>query len=191
MHKRADITINIVTDSDPVLATVIKKETNPNRQVITEEMGVHKEWYVQAKEQSRETLPEFLDHLMNDYEHDYGTICHAIAAGAIATAVVINRGPQGGITGYQSGAVMWEFIRNWQYMDGPLRLIEFSEMLYPQNADQFDKVVSKSTWAELQKMAKEKLILPDCMLSAHPDVIAHWKSIVDGVVPFGWKVGNE
>ena len=36
---------------------------------------------------------------------DYGTVCHAIALSAVA------RTAQGGITGFQAGAVMWEFIK--------------------------------------------------------------------------------
>ena len=82
---------------------------------ITEEMKIHEEWYKQAKEQTLETLPAFLNHLINDYGHDYGTICHAIAAGAIGAAYALERSPQGGITGFQAGCIMWCFIRHWNY----------------------------------------------------------------------------
>ena len=42
-------------------------------QVITEEEKVHEQLYEQAKEQTLATLPEFLRHLAQDYQHDYGT----------------------------------------------------------------------------------------------------------------------
>lgn len=46
-------------------------------------------------------------------EHDYGTICVAIGAIAAAAARAADRSPNGGITGFQAGAVFWEFTRAW------------------------------------------------------------------------------
>lgn len=148
------------------------------------------EWYVEARKQTRETLPAFLDHLMNDYEHDYGTICHAMSCGAIATIWTIDHSSQGGITGFQSGAIMWEFLKHWNFRSNKtgLRIIDFDDMLYPQYADQFEKKIRKSTWEALQKEAREFWAKsPD----AHPDVIAHWKSIGEGVIPFGYSVSED
>jgi hypothetical protein len=62
-------------------------EADKNRRAITEKDGVHKEWYEQAKKiQGPSELTTFVAHLLNDYIHDYGTICHACAAAAIAGA---------------------------------------------------------------------------------------------------------
>ena len=41
---------------------------------ITEEMHLEKEWFANAKKQTLETLPAFMNHVLNDYCHDYGTI---------------------------------------------------------------------------------------------------------------------
>lgn len=167
------------------------EEQAPEKNVceITEEMGVHKEWYKQAKEITAETLPEFIRHLSEDYNHDYGTICHALAAGAIATCWVINRSPSGGITGFQAGGVMWEFIKNWMhYENDPMRLVKYDNMLYPQYGHNFEKIISKNTFKWLQKEANEKLTASE---NAHPEVIEHWKSIVDGQVPFGYEIGED
>ena len=57
-----------------------------DKMAITEEMHLEKEWFEQAREQKLETLPEFMNHILNDYRHDYGTICHAISACALAAA---------------------------------------------------------------------------------------------------------
>ena len=157
------------------------------RQVITEEMGVHKEWYKQGEGMTLDKLPEFINHLLNDYTHDYGTICHAIAAGTVATAWAMNNDPHGGITGFQAGAVMWEFVRNWMHEDGPMKLVRYDNMLYPQYDDNFDKVISKETFEYLQEKAKENLERGE----AHPSVMAHWQSIVDGNVPFGYKIKED
>ena len=40
---------------------------------ISEEQNLKKIWFEEAKEQTIETLPMFINHIMNDYDHDYGT----------------------------------------------------------------------------------------------------------------------
>jgi len=160
-----------------------------NKKTITEEMGIHKEFYKEAKGMTLDKLPEFLNKLMDDYEHDYGTICHALAAGAIATMWAMNKHPQGGITGFQAGCIMWEFIRNWMNEEGPLKLLSYEKMLYPQYIDRFDKIISKDTWEWLQEQAKQKL--DGDIKEVHPTVVAHWSSIKDGEVPFGYRVAEE
>jgi hypothetical protein len=157
---------------------------------ITEEMNVHKEWYAQASKQTLETLPEFLRHLMEDYGHDYGTIVHALAAGSIATAWAMNGAPHGGITGFQAGAVMWQFIRGWNYEENKtgMKLINYDKMLYPQYDHMFAKTIKQSTWENIQKEAKKFLEREDYV---HPNVRQHWKSIVAGVVPFGYTIESE
>ena len=125
------------------------------KQQITEEMKIHEVWYKEAKDMTLEGLPEFINHLMNDYGHDYGTICHAMTAGGIATMNAINKSDQGGITGFQAGAIMWEFIRNWMYRDNKtgLKLMDYDKFLYPQYEYTFDKTINVCTWAAIQKEA--------------------------------------
>lgn len=158
------------------------------KQEITEEMGVHKEWMVEAKDMTLEKLPEFLRKLTQDYHHDYGTICHAIAAGAIAGAWSVERTPQGGITGFQAWAIMWEMIRGWGvFGDGPKTMTKYENMLYPQYAESF-RSISPDVWEWLQKKAKENL---EAKGPASDNVIAHWKTIVGGEIPFGYRISKE
>lgn len=161
------------------------------RTKITEEMKVHEEWYKEAKEQTLETLPAFLKKLTEDYMHDYGTICHAMAAGALATCWAINKSSVGGITGYQAGFVMWKFVRNWNYSDNKtgLRVIDYDNLLYPQYAHYFKNKMSTEQWENLKKTAAEKL--QNDSGNAHPNVVEHWRSIVNGKVPFGFIVSND
>jgi hypothetical protein len=165
-------------------------EADKNRRAITEKDGVHKEWYEQAKKiQGPSELTTFVAHLLNDYIHDYGTICHACAAAAIAGAWTVDHDKrQGGITGFQTGAIMWEFISHWNHSgDSPMKLIDFEDMLYPQYEDRFGEI-SADTFSWLQKEAARKMAEnPD----AHSEVYAHWKSIVDGMVPFGYRVSTR
>ena len=160
---------------------------------ITEEMHVEKEWFEQAREQTLETLPDFINHVMNDYIHDYGTVCHAISACAIAAAWAADNTENGGITGFQASFVMWNFVKQWSYSSNKcgLKIIDYDDMLHPQYEHKFtQKTISSDIWESLQERAKE-LLEENKNGIAHPDVREHWKSIVNGVVPFGYVVKGE
>lgn len=159
-------------------------------QKITEEQKVHPAWYEEARQQTVETLPAFIKKLSEDYEHDYGTICHAIAAGAIGAAWAVDRSPHGGITGFQAGAIMWEFILHWNYNGNRcgLRLLDYDKLLYPQYADMFEKTISQETMDKLQAEAKSILTDGKDIQTTHPDVLNHWKSLAEGNPPFGLTV---
>lgn len=122
---------------------------------ITEGMNVHKEWYEKAKSVKLEELPDFINSLMNDYSHDYGTICHALAAGGIATMWAMNKHEQGGITGFQAGCIMWQFIREWNCKNNKtgLKMVDYDNMLFPQYEHKFEKTIDQSTWESIQKEA--------------------------------------
>lgn len=163
------------------------EEFKDNRRIpIQEEDGAHKAWYKEAREvRTPKELARFTERMRSAYRHDYGTICHAVAASAVAAAWCVDRGPTGGITGFQAGAIFWEFARAWKHVEGPARLLEYDNMIYPQYAEQFDKIISANTWEHLQKKAAEHLAAET---HAHPDIAAHWRGIVEGKVPFGYRV---
>ena len=155
--------------------------------VINEEMHLEKDWYKEADKQTLDTLEDFIKHLMNDYYHDYGTVCHAIAASAIAAGHAACNEPQGGITGFQASFVMWDFIKEWMYSQNKcgMKLTNYDDMLYPQYEYKFQKTITPGAWEKIQEEAKKNLENNDyaCL-----EVRAHWKSIVDGKVPFGYIV---
>lgn len=164
--------------------------------VITEENNKAdiEEWFQQAKKQTLETLPEFIRHLMADYHHDYGTIVHAMTACAIATVWACDRTDQGGITGFQAGFLMWGFIRHWSFENNKtgLRILNYDDLLFPQYESKFDKTISPEVWECVQKQAREYLKGIDGKEPFTADsVVAHWKSIVDGKVPFGFTVKED
>ena len=130
----------------------------PERLVITEWENVQQEWYAAARAMTVAKLPEFVRHLTEDYDHDYGTLCHAVAAAALAAAHAVNHSPTGGITGFQAEGVMWQFVVKWLYLGGePLRLVHYREMLYPQYDTKFAKTITSETWRWLQAEAAELL----------------------------------
>lgn len=157
-------------------------------QPIDESMHLEKEWFQEAKKQTRDTLGQFIDHLMTDYQHDYGTICHAIAAAALAATYAADNSPQGGITGFQAGFIMWDFIKQWMYPTNTcgLKIVDYDNMLYPQYERHFDKTIPSHTWELLQAQAKE--LLKTEAHDAHNEVYKYWQSIANGQVPFGYII---
>jgi hypothetical protein len=147
--------------------------------------------FKEAQEQTIETLPGFINSVMDGYVHDYNTIGSAIAAVAIAAATAANRHESGGITGFQAGFVLWNFIFNWSYENNKcgMKLLDYDKFLLPQYESEFERVISESTWEKLQEEAKERLENNDGY--AVKTVIKHLKSVVDGNVPFGYKIKKE
>lgn len=140
------------------------------------------EWYRQARKiDSPEALRQFAEHLVTVYRHDYGTICHAIAATALAGAYAVENSPTGGITGFQSGAVMWQFIQEWNQERDPMRLLKYRDLLYPQSVGRVTEL-SKETWVWLQEEARE-LLSNNPQASVHPVVWAHWQQLAEGRIP--------
>lgn len=151
---------------------------------------IKEEWFTKARNiESTEELKAFIDHLFNDYVHDYGTVVHAISASVLATAWMGSSTQ--GITGFQAGFIMWDFIKKWSFSTNKtgLKLIDYDKMLYPQYEKKFDKKISSSTWNMLKSEAKKRL--EDSPFELATRVRAHLQSIVDGVVPFGYEVEQE
>ena len=159
-----------------------------SRKPITEDMNLQDEWYKRAKSMKPDEFPEFFREMTDDYIHDYGTVCHAMAAVGLAAMFAFNNseGARGGITGFQAGCVMWEVIRHMNYEDNKcgLRLLNMDDLLYPQYEHKFT-AISKDTWDAVKKEAQKRLLERG---AAHPDVVAHWESIINGKVPFGLRI---
>lgn len=161
------------------------------KKAITEDMNLQKEWYERAKSMTPDKFSDFFRELTEDYEHDYGTVCHAMAAIGLAGMYAFNNSEasKGGITGFQAGCVMWQVILHMNYESNKcgLKLLDMDELLYPQYEYKF-KAISSDTWDAVYKEAAKKLSETD---EAHPAVIAHWRRIVNGNVPFGLEICDE
>ena len=137
---------------------------------------------------SFEQLVSYLEHIKDNSNTGYGTAPRAIAQASLAVAWYL--ASEFGITGFQAGFVMWDFIHDWQYPSNKcgLRIVDYDNMLYPQYDDKFEKTISSNTWNNLQKQAKERL---ENEKYVHERVAAHWQSIVDGKVPFGYTIKEK
>lgn len=99
-----------------------------------------------------------------------------------------------GLTVFQTGAVMWGIIDNTitEDHDVGMKMLNFNNMLYPQYEHRFEKSIPPEVWHTIQKRAKELIEENEKSdFKAHKNVVAHWKSIVDGKIPFGFIVKEE
>lgn len=139
---------------------------------------------------SFDELVDFLKYIEENCNTGYGTAPRAIAQAALAVLWYLCE--KFGITGFQAGCAMWDFITDWSFRDNKcgLKIVDYDNMLYPQYGYKFEKTISPDVWKALQEQASENLKenASDKMRTAHPDVIAHWKSIIDGKVPFGYSI---
>jgi hypothetical protein len=148
------------------------------------ELELRAEWHTEAKAMTMEKLPAFIEKLGN-YPGDYGTCCVAIGAAAVATANAMNRAPVacGGITGFQAGAVCWEFIRGWGAFGGEdsiLQIFDWEHVLYPQY-DGKTITIKRATWERLQELARKNI--EKAGEYAHSAVVQRWKDVAAGHVP--------
>lgn len=137
-----------------------------------------------------EKLTAYLKDIEENYNCGYGEA--PIAMGQAAAAVAWYFSKQFGITGFQAGFVMWEFLRNWTYRNNQtaLRVVNYDDMLYPQYDYKFEKTITPETWESIQEAAKKNLET-DHGYSVHPKVREHWESIVAGNIPFGYTIRED
>jgi hypothetical protein len=179
-----------------------------NRVAIDEETSTEliASWY-KARPKSPRELRTFVDNLLDKYTHDYGTIVHAAAASALAAVHAVNADPlQGGLSGFQAGAIAHEFVRKLLAIQGPLSFVDYERMLTPRNADRFEKTIPRGAMDWLQTKARERLahhkLLTDLIEREtargevphnddHPlsaELLAHLTAIAEGVAPFGYTI---
>ena len=173
-------------DKDELMDLCYPKD--PNKTTVREEDHPEKEWFAEATKMELDRLPAFIDKILHGYNHDYGTACHAVAACALAAAWAACGDDCIGLSGFQAGFVMWDFIRNWTYTNNQtcMKIVNYDDMLYPQYEHKFEKSITKETFESIQKIARKNL---EEKGYAHPAVIKHWQSIVDGEIPFGYVEG--
>jgi hypothetical protein len=123
--------------------------------------------------------------------HTYSSIGIACTGAALAAIRTVDHSDCGGITGFQAGWIAWEFTMRFLHIDGPMRRVEFRHMLYPQYEADFDKTISPAVWKDLQEQARAHLAEVEAGGFGAEEVVAHWKSIVGGTVPFGYRVKKD
>lgn len=160
------------------------------KQKITEEMGLQKIWKEHAeKVRMSDEVKIFIDELQNNYEHDYGTIVHALEAVMIAAYNVLEKSPQGGITGNQAGYLGWTFVRRFiTDTKGPQRVVTYEHLLYPHLVNRSFLAISKETMKWVREEAKRKLEQTEFEryeIQPNPELKAYWEELIAGKIPEG------
>lgn len=142
-------------------------------------------WYTKAENVSNiEELTDFVKWIFSQ-EADYELAVHAVSAIAIAATWCGEN--KYGLTGFQGSFVGLQYLLHWTYRYEDcigIKVTDYTEMLYPQNRRHFEKTISSNMFSDLQKKAA-KLLQKD---GGAQTVREHWRSIVNGEVPFGYKI---
>lgn len=157
---------------------------------IHEEDDIHLQWFQELKEiDNTKDLLVFIERLLNDYDHDYGTVCHATVASALATIRVFSKIE--GMTGNQMGFVMWGIIKELCFRDNKLglKIIDYDNLLYPQYEDKFKFTITNEKCEALQFECYKKIKNTNYR-NAHIEVLTHWYETVNGKKPFGCEIKN-
>ena len=125
------------------------------------------------------------------YKHDYGTIVHGCYAAMIGAFNYLNKQDCGGITGFQARCLAHELIQKFMMVKPPYKILDYNKMLYPQHRDNFEKTIRKDVFESLKEKANENLLEYEKDKLAHPSVVAHWRSIASGDVPFGYQIKED
>lgn len=72
--------------------------------------------------------------------------------------------------------------------EGPLRLVNFDDLLYPQYESKFQRTLSADVWDIVQTKAQKLLETSGKSGEAAPQVIAHWATLAAGKLPFGLEL---
>lgn len=144
------------------------------------------------RRESIKNFDELIEYIKDITEHDncgYGEAPRAIAQASLAVAWYLS--DVFGITGFQASCVMWDFITGWQMTGNTcgLKLVNYDDMLFPQYDHKFEKTITSDVWKNLQEQAGK--FINDYSSIADSRVIEHWKSIVNGKVPFGYIVRDD
>ena len=149
-------------------------------------------WYEKAKHiKNPDELKEFIENVYSFGEYPgYDECVHAMTSIAIAASWCANKHYK--ITGFQASCVGLEYLLHWTYdyrNTIGISVINWSDMLYPQKDHLFEKTITKDIFKALQEAAQKNLKAEETSsIPAHPRVIEHWQSIVNGIVPFGYEL---
>lgn len=165
----------------------MENEKTTTKKEWTEKEWMEHDWDPEFKKLNPDNIGDFLKSLVQDYKHDYGTIVRAIGVGASATAWALNNDKEyGGLTGFQASFIPFVFLRLFSGIEGAVKLTKYDDMLFPQYEEKFEKTIPEDIWKDLQEKAKNNLE-EDNKFTATA-VKDHWKSIVEGNIPFGYTI---
>lgn len=148
------------------------------------------------KPKTIDELVAVIEGMGDENDHDYGTCVYAVSV--VATAAFNYMASRLGITGAQAQFADMDIIRRTRLMEGPFMLVDGDNHRYPQYdlRARLDEWITEKVepWAaekaaeDLAKLDEfrqteegKKMVAEGLSVGAHPNVIAHWKHLVDKV----------
>jgi len=133
---------------------------------------------------TKQELMDYIDGLCGG-EHDYGTCVYAMSMAAVAAYYYVSG--QLGVTGFQASCADLDILRRTRRME-VFSIVNYDDLLYPQYEHDFSKEISQNVADYIKEQAAKNLVeTPD----AHKNVVAHWKKLAAGEIPFGLSVAKE
>jgi hypothetical protein len=169
----------------------------PRRPKLDEaaDMQVINQWFERAhRVTSMAQAGDLALDFLRSYEHGLDTLPHVVALAAVAAATVIANSAEGKALGVDKSVqahnlATWVFIEEFGgFDDGPRRMLQYRQMLYPTNQKRFEKTIDRSTRDWLIAQAKETL---ESGRDLHPAVQQHLGPIALGIMPWGYTVEEE
>lgn len=128
-----------------------------------------------------EELMEYIESL-SKVPQDYGTAVYVMSMAA--TAAFYYASHIVGATGFQASCSDMDILRRTRHMEGPFKIVDYADMLYPQYTEKFLASITRDTADWLQKEAKKKLAKAD---NVHPKVMQHWQRLAANEFPIEVK----
>lgn len=129
---------------------------------------------------SSRKLRAYIDGLV-ERDHDYGTCVYAMSMAATAAFNYVAR--KLGVTGFQASCADMDIVRRVRHMRGPFMIVNGADALYPQ----YDLHAKLGEFLDEIKpwLAEEaaKSLASESSVSAHPNVVAHWKQLAEFAPP--------
>lgn len=145
---------------------------------------------LKSKREEIKTFDDLVNFLKETqkYESNYENARIAVSQAILATAWYFCEFYS--MTNCGASFLMWEFIMDWMYPTNKcgLAIIDYDKMLYPQYEHIFKNTILPETWQSIQEEAKESLKNNRC---TSLEVMVHWKSITNGIIPFGYSVKED
>lgn len=143
----------------------------------------------ESEDVTLDNLKEFIEKLVENGRGSYDGAVKATGLAASAIAWIMCKKLD--LTGFQASAVNFEFLRDWYYRSNKtgLRIINYDDFLYPQYEYKYQKTISKDLWDAMQKAAADEIEnAKEKSYTVNESVANHWRSIIEGKVPFGYVV---
>lgn len=134
-----------------------------------------------------ETIEQLIE-LCKTANLDAQSKCEMVGNVAYQAAMKAIFSLEGGLTPAQKQVALFKFIRLFGGIPSPIKLVDYADMLDPRNEYQFKREISRSTWRYLIEQAS--FMLNNSVMNSQFQR-DHLRSIVNGVVPFGYRVESN